>query len=214
MRIGVIGGTGKEGKGLALRWAKAGHQVRIGSRDEERAVARAAELSAVVGKTIEGGDNAWAVKEAEVVLLCVPYTGHNEMLRAMRSSLEGRVVIDITVPLKPPAIHEVHQPAGGSAAMEAQEILGSGAKVVAALHHVSSTLLADTEIEIDCDVLVCSNDADAKETVLSLVSDLGLRGLDAGVLRNAIALEALTPVLLSLNKRYKSGRAGIRFSGV
>lgn len=214
MRIGFIGGTGKEGKGLALRWAKAGHDVRIGSRDPERARARAEELSGLAAAKVEGGDNAWACENAEVVLLCVPYSGHGETLRAMKGALEGRILIDITVPLKPPAVDQVNLPPGQSAAMEAQEILGRGVKVVAALHHVSATLLADPSRTIECDVLVCADDEDAKKTVLGLVTDLGLRGLDAGVLRNAIALESLTPVLLHLNKRHKGSVAGIRFSGV
>ncbi len=215
MRIGIVGGTGKEGKGLALRWARAGHAVSIGSRDATRARERAAELSAIAGDApIRGGDNAWAASEAEVVVLCVPYAAHAPTLRALGSHLDGRVLIDITVPLDAPRVREVHLPPGHSAAMEAQAILGPGTRVVAALHHVSSLHLADPDHHIEGDVLVCSDDAAACALVISLITDLGARALDAGALRNAIALEALTPVLLHLNKRYKSVGVSLRIVGL
>jgi NADPH-dependent F420 reductase len=211
MRIALVGGTGREGRGLAIRWAKAGHTVLVGSREAERARGKATELG-VAG--IEGGDNAWAVREAEIALLSVPYTAHAETLRALKPHLEGKIVIDITVPLRPPRVHEVHLPPGEAAALEAQALLGSGVKVVAALHHVSSVHLADPDATIDCDVLVCSDDPQARSTAMHLIADLGVRALDAGPLRNAIALESLTPVLLYLNKRYKSPGAGVRFAGL
>jgi len=215
MRIGVIGGTGREGRGLALRWARAGHHVALGSRDAERAKERAAEIAALAPRgVVVGGDNAWAIADAEVVLLSVPYDAHDATLREHRAALEGRVLIDITVPLKPPRVHEVHLPQGHSAAMEAQVILGGGVKVVAALHHVSAAHLAEPDHEIDCDVLVCANDEGARVLAIGLLVALGLRGFDAGPLKNAVALEALTPVLLHLNKRYKSKSAGIRITGV
>jgi 8-hydroxy-5-deazaflavin:NADPH oxidoreductase len=214
MRIAIVGGTGREGRGLALRWAKAGHAVSVGSRDAERAKAYAVELSALGFGTIEGGDNAAILKDAEVVLLSVPYPAHGDLLRTLRPHLEGRIVIDITVPLQPPRVREVHIPAGQAAALEAQEILGDGIKVVATLHHVSSIHLADAAHTIDCDVLVCSNHDDARAKIIALLGDLGLRGLDAGSLRNAVALEALTPVLLHLNKKYAVPGVGIRFTGL
>jgi NADPH-dependent F420 reductase len=214
MRIAVIGGTGKEGRGLALRWAVAGHQVVVGSRDGERAAAAANELSGLAGTLVEGCENPTAITAAEVVLLSVPYAAHAETLRSINTQLDGRILIDITVPLKPPTVAEVHLPAGQSAALEAQALLGPGVKVVAALHHVSSTQLVDPKKEIDCDVLFCGDDAAAKATVAKLIADLGMRGLDCGALRNSIALESLTPVLLALNKRYKSAGAGIRFTNI
>lgn len=213
MRIGVVGGTGKEGRGLALRWARAGHEVVIGSRDADRARARARELSAL-GCAVVGAHNEEAVLGAEVVVLCVPYAAHETTLRDLRPHLEGRVLIDITVPLRPPRVHEVHLPPGHAAALEAQHILEDAAKVVAALHHVSSTQLADPDHPIACDVLVCSDHDDARALAIGLVDDLGARGLDAGPLRNAVALEALTPVLIHLNKRYKSTGAGVRIAGL
>jgi NADPH-dependent F420 reductase len=217
MRIAVLGGTGKEGRGLALRWAKAGHEVVLGSRDAERALAKAKELSGLAGlsgNAIGGADNASAARGAEVVLLSVPYTGHAALLTELRADLEGRVVIDITVPLQPPRVREVHLPAGQAAALEAQAILGAGSRVVAALHHVSSIHLGDLDHALDGDVLVCADDDGARAQVMGLVGDLGMRAIDAGPLRNAIALESLTPVLLHINKKYKVEGAGIRFLGV
>jgi len=152
MRIGIVGGTGREGRGLALRWAKAGHEVALGSRDEGRARARAEELRAMGGGAIEGGSNEWAVSTAAVVVLSVPHAAHDETLRALAPLVEGRVVIDITVPLRPPKVHEVHLPEGHAAALAAQAILGPRTPVAAALHHVSSTHLANPEHVIDSDV--------------------------------------------------------------
>ena len=214
MRIAVLGGTGKEGRGLALRWAKANHEVVLGSRDVDRAKATAAELSAIVGKVVSGADNASAASAAEVVLLSVPYSGHAALLTELAPALAGRVVVDITVPLQPPRVREVHLPAGQAAALEAQAILGDRARVVAALHHVSSIHLGDVDHPLEGDVLVCSDDDAARTLVMGLVGDLGMRALDAGPLRNAIALESLTPVLLHINKKYKVEGAAIRFVGV
>ncbi|MFO0759197.1 MAG: NADPH-dependent F420 reductase [Byssovorax sp.] len=212
MRIGIVGGTGREGKGLAMRWARAGHEVRIGSRDAERAKARAAELAAEASG-IQGGDNGWCVRESEVVLLSVPYAAHAETLKGLAEDLAGRVLIDITVPLKPPKVTLVNLPEGRSAAMEAQALLGPTVKVVAALHHVSSAHLGEPDHAIECDVLIAGDDEAAKATVLALIADLGLKGLDAGPLPNAVALESLTPVLLYLNRKYK-GTAGLRITGL
>ena len=212
MKIAVVGGTGKEGSGMALRWAKAGHEVFIGSRDGARAQAKAAELHAQVGGSIQGGDNAWAVAQGEVVVLSVPYDAHRSTLEGLKAGLEGRVVIDVTVPLKPPAIRKVQLPAGQAAALEAQALLGPNIPLVAALHHVSSVHLLDLSHDVDCDVLACSDDPKALETCLGLIRDLGVRAFNAGPLANAIALESLTPVLLHLNKQYKTS-AGIRITG-
>jgi len=214
MRIAVLGGTGKEGRGLALRWAKAGHSVVIGSRDAERARSKAKELSDLSGKDIAGADNVSAASGAEVVLLSVPYSGHAALLTELRAALQGRIVVDITVPLQPPRVREVHLPAGQAAALEAQAILGAGARVVAALHHVSAVHLGDLDHALEGDVPVCSDDEAARTVVMGLVGDLGMRAIDAGPLRNAIALESLTPVLLHINKKYKVEGAGIRFVGV
>jgi NADPH-dependent F420 reductase len=212
MRIGIIGGTGKEGSGLALRWARAGHAVTVGSRDAARGLAAAEKLSDP-SAAVAGGSNLDAC-DADVVVLSVPYAAHAETLKDVRTALDGKVVVDITVPLKPPLVRRVHLPEGRAAALEAQGILGPGARVVAALHHVSSVHLSDPNHAIECDVLVCGDDDDARKMIIGLVSDLGLRGLDAGPLENAIALEALTPLLLHLNKVYKGTGVGIRFTGL
>ena len=218
MRVGIIGGTGKEGRGLALRWARAGHEVRLGSRDAARAdaVARALmqSLALPAGAAIHGGDNAWAVRDAGAAVLSVPYAAHHDTLRALATDLSGKLLIDITVPLSPPRVREVHLPAGESAALQAQALLGPTVRVVAALHHVSAAHLADVAHEIDCDVLVCGDDADARTSAALLLGDLGVRALDAGPLRNAIALESLTPVLLHLNQRYRGSGCGLRITGL
>ena len=214
MRIGLVGGTGKEGRGLAMRWARAGHEVRIGSRDAARGRERAAEFSEEAGATIEGGDNAWAVEGADVVLLSVPYTAHAATLTDLAPQLAGTILIDITVPLKPPKVREVHLPAGHAAALEAQAIVGDDVRVVATLHHVSSVHLGRIDEPLHGDVLLCADDAEARDVVMGLLGDLGAHAVDAGPLRNAVALEALTPVLLHMNKRYKSKGAGIAITNL
>ena len=198
---------------MALRWARAGHSVFIGSRDAARAREAATELSTLAGSDIQGGENAEAVNASELVVLSVPYSAHASTLSALKPALVGRVLIDITVPLQPPKVTSVNLPAGQAAALEAQAILGSETPVVAALHHVSAVHLRDLDHAIECDVLACSDDKPALERALSLIRDLGVRAVDAGPLRNAIALESLTPVLLHINRTLK-GSAGIRLTGV
>lgn len=214
MRIGILGGTGKEGRGLSARWARAGHSVVIGSRDEARAVQTAAELSGADGGAITGGTNAHAAEQSEVVVLTVPYSAHKDTLTAVAPALAGRILVDITVPLKPPAVRVVHLPEGGAAALEAQSLLGPGVAVAATLHHISSVHLADPSHAIESDVLFCTDDARARQVVGSLLRDLGAFPVDAGPLRNAIALEALTPVLLHLNKSYGVAGTGLRIVGI
>lgn len=227
MRVAIVGGTGKLGSGLALRWARAGHTIALGSRDPARARAHAAELAAKLGgftagdpagasrgseDAIQGGENAWAASGGEVVVLTVPYSAHAETLRAILTAVVGKVLIDTTVPLKPPGVSRVHLPPGEAAALEAQSLVGASTPVVAALHHVSATHVADLAHGIESDVLVAGDDARARSVAIGLVRDLGLRGLDAGPLVNAIALESLTPVLIHLNRTYKSRGTGIFFT--
>jgi 8-hydroxy-5-deazaflavin:NADPH oxidoreductase len=211
MRIGIVGGTGKLGSGLAVRWARAGHTIALGSRDPARARDRAAQLAGD-GHAVEGGDNAWAAREGEVVVLTVPYEAHEDTLRSIAEAVAGKVLVDVTVPLKPPKVSRVQLPAGLAAALEAQALLGPSTPVAATLHHVSATHLADPSHHLECDVLVAADDPRAKSAALGLVRDLGLRALDAGALVNAIALESLTPVLIHLNRTYKSQGAGIVFT--
>jgi 8-hydroxy-5-deazaflavin:NADPH oxidoreductase len=211
MRIGIVGGTGKLGGGLAKRWARAGHSIALGSRDAARANARAVELVAE-GYAVEGGDYAWAAREGEVVVLTVPYDAHEGTVRAIAAAVSGKVLVDVTVPLRPPKVSRVELPPGQAAALESQSLLGATTFVVSTLQHVSAAHLADPLHAIECDVLVAADDARAKATVIGLVHDLGLRGLDAGPLVNSIALESLTPVLIHLNRIYKSQGAGVVFT--
>jgi NADPH-dependent F420 reductase len=214
MKIGLVGGTGREGHGMALRWLRTGHQVLIGSRDATRAAAKADELRALVPTAnVQGGDNNSCVKQAEVVVLCVPYGAHRETLQGLKTDLADRIMIDITVPLQPPAVRRVHLPKGQAAALEAVSILDPSTKVVAALHHVSSSHLS-ADHELACDVLACSDHEDALQVALGLISDLGTRAFHAGPLANAVALESLTPVLLHLTKHYKGTGVGIRLTGI
>jgi NADPH-dependent F420 reductase len=213
--IAVLGGTGKEGSGLAMRWAMKGYSVIVGSRDAERARTRAAEMNAEIGGgQIVGMGNDEAATKADVVVLSVPYTAHKATLESVRDQVQGKVLIDLTVPLQPPKVRTVHLPEGKSAALEAQALLGEGVKVVAAFQNVSAEHLGDPNHVVDCDVLVCGNDAEAKAVVINLVSVTGMRGVDAGSLANAVAVESLTPVLLYINKAYSVKGAGIRITGI
>lgn len=217
--IAVLGGTGAEGGGLALRWARAGHRVIIGSRAKERALAAAAELNALLAKwdvapVIEGDANAAAAAAADVVVLTVPYAAQVATVTEVKDQLAGKVLVDATVPLVPPKVSVVQLPAGGSAVAAVQALLGEGVKVVSAFQSVSAHHLRELDHEIDCDVLVCGNDVTARETVVALVADLGLRGIHAGTIANSAATEALTSVLIAINRRYKVPSAGIRITGL
>jgi NADPH-dependent F420 reductase len=215
LTVAVLGGTGKEGSGLAMRWALNGYRVIIGSRDANRAIERAGELNTQLGVDyLIGNDNAEAAAEANLVVLSVPYDAHRATLEGLKDVLQGKILIDIAVPLEPPNVRSVYIPPGKSAALEAQEILGDGVRVVGAFHNVSAAKLKDPATSIDCDVLVCGDDADANADVMHLVQAAGMRGIDAGPLVNSIAAEALTPVLLHINKTYGVKGAGIRITGV
>jgi NADPH-dependent F420 reductase len=214
MKIGIVGGTGREGRGLAVRWAKAGHDVFIGSRQAEKGAAKAAEFSGEFGVVLQGADNVAACDHAELIIVTVPYSAHRPTFESIKDAIGDKVIVDITVPLQPPKVRSVNLPDGQAAALEARALLPEGTRLVAALHHISSEHLSDPEHTFDCDVLVCGDDKDARAAVISVISDLGLRGVDAGVLKNAIALESLTPVLLHINRRYESVGSGIRITGI
>lgn len=213
--IAVLGGTGKEGSALAVRWALNGYKVIIGSRSAEKAAAAAAEINAELGaEYLIGTSNQEAAEAATTVVLSVPYDAHRATLESVAAQLKGKVLIDLTVPLKPPAVTTVNIPEGKSACLEAQALLGSDVAVVAAFQNVSAVKLKDPNNQVDCDVLLCADNEDAKATALHLVEAAGMRGIDAGPLANAVAVEALTPVLLYINKRYKVKGAGIRITGI
>lgn len=215
--ISIIGGTGAEGSGLALRWAYSGYSVTIGSRSLDKALGKAAELNLKVPDTkpqLVGQDNLVAAKGCQIAVLTVPYNAHRETLLDLKEDLYGKILVDVTVPLMPPKVDQVHIPAGDAAGLEAQEILGPEVRVVSAFQNISAAHLQEPERDIDCDVLVCGNDTLACEEVISLVEAAGMSGLNAGSLVNAIAIESLTPVLISLNKHYKIRDAGIRVTGI
>jgi 8-hydroxy-5-deazaflavin:NADPH oxidoreductase len=213
--IGILGGTGHEGKGLALRWAHAEYPVVIGSRDPERARATAAEIAGrVPGASVAGANNVAAAESAAICVLTVPYAAHRATLEAVRHALPGKVLIDVTVPLLPPKVTRVQLPPEGSAAVAAQTMLGPDVKVVSAFQNVSAHFLETVDRFVDCDVLVCGDDKDARESVIALTRAAGMRGVHGGVLANSAAAEALTSVLIFLNGRYKIRSSGIRFTGI
>jgi len=216
MTVAVLGGTGKEGSGLALRWARSGYRVVIGSREAERAAAKADELNEQLGDSvIVGTSNVEAAAQADLVVLSVPYAAHQAILESVKDAVQGKILVDVTVPLLPPSIRTVNVPEGKAATLEAQALLGEGVRVVAAFQNISFNHLKNLEHPIDSDVLVCGDDADAKQEVARLVEAIdGMRAIDAGPLANAVAAEALTPVLMYINKRYKSPGAGIRITGL
>jgi NADPH-dependent F420 reductase len=214
--IAVIGGTGNEGPGLALRWAKSGkYQVIIGSRQQEKAEGVAAELNARLGDDlIRGMVNPDAAAVADIAVLTVPYHAHQPTLQSIHDDLRGKILVDVTVPLQPPEVSRVHLPPGGSASAEAQALLGNEVRVVAAFQNVGAAHLQDPDHPIECDVLVCGDDADAKAEAIALAEAAKMRGLDAGPLQNAVVAEGLTSVLIAINKRYKVRGAGIKITGL
>ncbi len=215
MIIAIIGGTGKEGKGLAYRWAKAGHQIIIGSREYEKSQRIAKEINDAFPaiKPVQGEQNVDAAKKAELVVITVPYAAHVPTLESIHDAVQGKIVIDVTVPLVPPKVTRVHIPAGGSAAQEAQDKLGENVKVVSAFQNVSYEKLLKDE-ELHCDVLVCGNSKEAKEVVLNLIKDANLKGYNAGPLQNSIVSEGLTSVLININKQFGIQSAGIKITGI
>ena len=211
-RVAVIGGTGTLGLGIARRLAKAGYPVVIGSRSADKAAEAAAQVGAATGGAVRGASNADAAAEADVVFLAVPFASHAVILDEIRGAVAGKIVVDTTVPLQPPRVAVVHLPPEGSAAVAAQRRLGPEAKVVSGLHNVAALKLQQDQ-PIDCDILVCGDDKDARATVIGLLRAMGLRGLEAGPLANSVAAEALTSVLIGINRRYKVDGAGIRITG-
>ena len=214
--VAVLGGTGNEGPGLARQWAKSGrYKVIIGSRQAEKAERVAAELNEILGQNLlQGMTNEDAAKAANLCVLTVPYSAQGPTLTQLRDVLQGKILVDVTVPLKPPKVSHVSVPPGGSAGQEAQAILGAGVRVVSAFQNISSTHLSEDHDHIDCDVLVCGDDKDAKVEVIALAEAAGMRGIDAGPLQNAVVVEGLTAVLIGINIRHKVKGAGIKITGI
>jgi NADPH-dependent F420 reductase len=212
--VAVLGGTGKEGKGLAYRWAKAGIPVIIGSRNKDKANEVAQELKYKVNtSTVDGEDNLTAALKADIIVISVPYSAHQETLESIKSVVKGKILIDVTVPLNPPKVTRVQMPPAGSAAQEAREIVGEGVEIAAAFQNISYEHL-NNDNEVDCDVLVTGTSKETRIVVLDLVKSAGLNGWDAGALENSMVAEGLTSVLIHINKTYGSTHAGVRITGV
>jgi NADPH-dependent F420 reductase len=214
-RIAVLGGTGKEGSGLALRFAHAGHPIVIGSRSRQRAAEAAAAINARIGADrTEGADNLAAAEAGEIVVLAVPYAAQLATLEEVKAALAGKILIDVTVPLVPPQVGRVQLPEGGSAVVRAQAMLGGGVRVISAFQNVSAELLTALGGAIDCDVLVCGDDRDACAQVIALAQAAGMRAFHAGPLANSVVAEALTSVLITINRQYKIKHSGIAITGL
>jgi 8-hydroxy-5-deazaflavin:NADPH oxidoreductase len=209
--LAIIGGTGALGSGLAGRLAKAGYPIILGSRTADKAV-EAAKTMAAKGR-VSGMTNADAAKAADIVLMTIPWSNHPAMLAEIKPHVAGKIVVDSTVPLVPPRVARVQLPPADSAAVTAQQALGDTVRVVAAFQNVAADKLAK-DMDIDCDVLVCGDKPEDREVVIALCKAAGLRGLHAGPLANATAAEALTSILIGINRTYKVEGAGIRITGI
>ena len=206
--ISVIGGTGNLGAAIAWRLARAGHTVLIGSRKAEAAQEKAAEL----GHGLTGMANADAAAQADLIIVTVPFSAQEATLADIKPHVAGKIVVDTTVPLVPPKVMRVQLPAEGSAAARAQGLLGEGVTMVSAFHNVAAHKLAQ-DIDVGCDVLVFGDDKAARAQVVALADAMGLRGLHAGALVNSAAAEAMTSILIFMNKTYRVDGAGIRITG-
>jgi NADPH-dependent F420 reductase len=215
--LAVIGGTGAEGSGLALRWAAAGYKVIIGSRTAEKATTVAAELSGLLpagSPALSGAANAEAASAAQVIVLSVPYDAQAATIEQIAAACQGKVVITVVVPLKPPKVATVWHPPGGSTAQEAQAQLGDDVRLVSAFQNISATHLHDLRWTPDCDVLVTGDDKAAKGIAIELANVAGFYGIDAGPLANSSVVEGLTAVLIGINVRHKVKGSGIRITGI
>lgn len=211
--LAVIGGTGALGSVLAMRWAAAGYPVVLGSRSREKAEAAAREIKSPHGvPPVRGDDNAGAARAGDIIVIAVPYSNHEAILDEIKDFVAGKIVVDTVVPLVPPKLSLVQLPAQGSAAQIAQARLGDSVRVVSAFHHVAAAKLRAGGA-IDCDVLVFGNDREARDVVIALADAVGTRGIDGGPIANSVAGEALTSVLIGINRRYKVDGAGIRITG-
>jgi NADPH-dependent F420 reductase len=213
--IAIIGGTGREGKALGSRWAKSGYQIIIGSRTIEKARDTASEICNNLGNSgkVEGSTNLDAARQADIIVVTVPYAAHRQILEEIKFDAQNKVVIDVTVPLVPPKVTKVQMPPDGSASLEAKKILGENVQVVTAFQNISyENLNSDTDLL--CDVLVCGGDISARRVVLELVRAAGLVGWDAGPLENSVVIEGLTSILIGINKQYGVQSAGIQITGI
>lgn len=213
--IALIGGTGKEGNALAFRFAKAGVNIIIGSRDAAKGDNAAREMNARLGATnVTGTSNRDAAAKAEIVLLSVPFDGMKPILDDLREAVQNKIVINISSSLDPERKSRAKPPAAGSVTAEVQQFFGDTAKVVCAFQNISPEKLESVDEKIDTDVIVCGGDKAARETVIELIRRIGIDAFDGGVLANAVAVEAMTAILIAINIKHKIRGAGIRITGV
>lgn len=216
--VGIVGGTGDLGAGLARRLTRAGFWVVIGSRHESQAQAAADTIKGIGSEAgwstlqVSGASNLDAATAADIVFVTVPFSAHGVTLEGIIDVVQEKVVVDVTVPLVPPKVARVQMPEGGSAGQIAQSILGDNVRVVSAMQNVAAAHL-NSEEPIDCDVLVTGNNRDARQWVIDILAAIDMRGFHAGMINNAAAAEALTSVLIHINKQYKT-HAGIRLTGI
>lgn len=216
--IAILGGTGALGTGLARRWAQAGYPIVIGSRTKEKAEEAVNALNAVMAErgvssvSVTAADNISAAQQAAIVAITVPYDHHASTLESVKQHLQGKILVDVTVPLRPPKVGTVQLPEAGSAGQEAQNLLGENVKVVSAFQNVAAHHLQEGH-GIACDVLVSGNDVDARKEVVKLVNAAGMKGYSVGPIANAAAAEALTSILIQINRQFKC-HAGISITGI
>lgn len=216
--IAVLGGTGDLGTGLARRWAQAGYQVIIGSRTLDKAQSAASDLKALMAErgvesvNVQAMENVAAAEACDIAAMTVPFAHHTSTLTAVKDALKGKILIDVTVPLVPPKVARVQLPEQGSAGTIAQELLGEDVNVVSAFQNVAAHHLQEGQ-GLNCDVLVCGNKKDARGEVIKLVEAAGMRGFHAGSINNSAATEAMTSLLIFINKQYKC-HAGISITGL
>ena len=211
--IAILGGTGDLGTGLAIRWSKAGYRMIIGSRTLPKAQKAVAALKEISPETpAEAMENADAAAAGDIVVLTVPARHQISTLAGVKDALRGKILIDVTVPLEPPRVGTVQLPAAGSAGKRAQEFLGRKVMVVSAFQNVAAHLL-QKEIQIDCDVLVAGDKRAARQKVIDLIGEAGMTGWHAGPIDNAAAAEALTSILIQINRRHDISHSGIRIVG-
>jgi NADPH-dependent F420 reductase len=211
--IAILGGTGDLGTGLAIRWSKAGYKVIIGSRTKEKAVKAVTNLKKVnPDVAADAMINEDAAKIGDIVVLTVPASHQLSTLEGVNQYLTGKILIDVTVPLVPPKVGTVQLPAEGSAGKRAQDLLGDRVMVVTAFQNIAAHLLQE-DIDIECDVLVSGNKKKAREKVIKLAKEAGMNGFHAGPIENSAAAEALTSILIQINRRHNISHSGIKIVG-
>ncbi len=211
--IAILGGTGDLGTGLAIRWSKAGHNIIIGSRTQEKADAALVELKKISPDTpAQAMENGAAANAGEIVVLTVPFEHQLSTLEAVKPALAGKILIDVTVPLMPPKVGTVQMPPAGSAGKQAQDMLGDDVMVVTAFQNIAAHLLQQ-DVNIECDVLVAGNKKVARDTVIGLVEQAGMNGWHAGPIENSAAAEALTSILIQINRKHDISHSGLKIVG-